>query len=222
MTRTLWIRVGSLAAIIGSIGPVVLCMFVLTILLVNRLAPQAPLSLDLPGGVGWVFTAQRAFYVLALIALWIRGANRTGVFGWAAIALALAGSIIAVVGSILFMSDLIHGASQMLLYSNVILIGSVIPPIGIILFGVTTLKYRLLPHLNWLPLVVGLTELLSFVAPLIGANIFLLDLLKFSILLYATSLVVTTAWILLGIALWPRRNEQTAARDVPASVEPAI
>ena len=116
MTRMFWIRLGSLAAIIGSIIPAVL----MAIFLVQLLAPQIPFRLDLSAEVGWVFTAQRAFYVLALIALWIHGANRTGVFGWAAIALALAGAIIAVVSNILFMRALFYDASQLLLYSDVV------------------------------------------------------------------------------------------------------
>ena len=115
------------------------------------------------------------------------------------------------------MSAMFYDGSQLYLYSNIIQIGSAILAVGMIFYGVIIHRHHLLPRLNWLPLAVGLTELLSVVASFSDA-----DPLKFAILVYATSLVATTAWILLGIALWPRGDEEVPAQNVSTPVEPAI
>lgn len=225
MTRTLWIRLGSLAAIIGSIVPALVSALILSIALVNLLAPHMSLRLDTPYEIDWAYIAQWILFVPALIGLLARSANRAGVFGWTGIAFAMVGAIIGVGGNLFRMSAMQGDARQLYASINVIHLGSVLLASGMILYGATALKYRLLPRLTWLPLVVGLTELLDITATSVGIHIFPQGsdayLLKILILVMTTYFVVAVAWILLGVALWPR-GEDTAAHNMSAPAQPAF
>ena len=81
--------------------------------------------------------------------------------------------------------------------------------IGYILFGVDALRYRLLPRWNLLPLLVGLTVVLSLPFDWFGVPAFLPSQWATPFLHFA---ITGACWVLLGIALMdPRREPQPTA-----------
>lgn len=105
------------------------------------------------------------------------------------------------------------------------LLGSIIFTIGIVVYGIVTLRRRVLPGYNWLPLIVGIIPLLtlaaSVIAMLVSRGSDYAGTQKVAIMLGVPTLAADIAWILLGVALWPRGGE-TADQNVTAPVEPAI
>ena len=80
--------------------------------------------------------------------------------------------------------------------------------IGYILFGVDTLRYRLLPRWNLLPLLVGLTVVLSLPLDWFGVPAFLLSQLASPFLHFA---ITGACWVLLGIAMMGLKRELQSA-----------
>ena len=242
MTRTAWIRLGSLSAIIGGGIATIFAALDLTIDIAQLLDENSSLGLALfpVHIVSWGASALVLLYVLTLIGLQVRGASRTGVAGWIGITLAIVGMVISGLGS---------GLTSVFLYSQadscysplncnfydpnrylmmgymVGLLGSIIFTIGIVVYGIVTLRRRVLPGYNWLPLIVGIIPLLtlaaSVIAMLVSGGSDYAGTQKVAIMLGVPTLAVDIAWILLGVALWPRGGE-TADQNVTAPVEPAI
>ncbi len=106
------------------------------------------------------------------------------------------------------------------------MLGSVIFAIGMIVYGITALRRHILPRHNWLLLAIGLILLLnivtSVIAMLVSGGSDYAGTQKVAIMLSVAPLASAVMWILLGVSLWPRRNEETGTQDVPASVEPAV
>jgi hypothetical protein len=243
MTRTLWIRIGSLSAIIGGGIATIFAGLSLTSAVAQLLDENSSLGLALfpVHIVSWGASALVLLYVLALVGLQVRGASRTGVVGWISITLAILGMVISGLGS---------GLTSVFLYSQagscysplncnfydpngylmmgymVELLGSIIFTVGIVVYGIVALRRRILPRYNWLPLIVGIIPLLtlaaSVIAMLVSGGSDYAGTQKVAIMLDVPTLALAILWVWLGIALWPRRNEQTAARDIPASIEPAV
>jgi len=243
MTRTLWIRVGSLSAIIGGGLATIFAALDLTIDIAQLLDENSSLGLALfpVHIVSWGASALVLLYVLTLIGLQMRGASRTGVVGWISITLAIVGMVISGLGS---------GLTSVLLYSQadscysplncnfydpngylmmgymVGLLGSIIFTIGIVVYGIVTLRRRILPGYNWLPLIVGIIPLLtlaaSVIAMLVSGGTDYAGTQKVAIMLGVPTLALAILWVWLGIAMWPRGDEEAHAQNVSTPVEPAI
>ena len=236
MSRTSWIRLGSLAAIIGGIGPLLIYTLYAPFFLILLHIPLPMSSLlhqistGLPHRLLSVLVVQWILYVPALIGLQARSAQRTGIAGWVGVTIALLGALIGALGYTLYWIGRGVEASV-----NPIVSGSVLLAIGMILYGVAALRGPALPRLNWLPLAIGVTKLLIpadpfFVAYLFGQDSPLIQLVQNimgygfvgTILTVASGLAPAIGWLLLGIALWPRREEVTVTQDVSLPVEPAV
>ena len=185
MSRTAWIRLGSLAAIIGGVIATVFAALGLTVAIAQLLDENSPLGLALfpVHVVSWGAPALLVLYVLPLIGVQARGANRAGVFGWISITVAIIGMVISGLGS---------GLTSVVLYSQAGscyspldcnfydpdryllmgymggMLGSVIFAIGMIVYGIVALRRRVLPRHNWLLLAIGLIPLLSVAASVIA------------------------------------------------------
>lgn len=243
MTRALWIRVGSLSAIIGG-GIATVFAGISLIYSINPSFDQhvtlgsALVSVQV---VAWVAPALALLYVLALIGVQARGAGGARAIGWISITAAILGMIISSLGSGLTLAlmysqaDACHSGlyctfydpNGYLMIGNMVgLLGTVISTIGMVIYGIVALWRRVLPRGNWLLLVVGITGLLeaasaAFVTTMTGTSIDPTSLLNVAIILSVPTLAADIAWILLGVALWPRGGE-TADQNVTAPVEPAI
>lgn len=229
MTRMFWIRLGSLAAIVGNALPAL--MYALYVpfgfALIYTHAPLLEqISIGLPHRLLSLVVAQWVLYLPALVGLQICSAGRTGVMGWIGFTTAVLGALIGCLGYTLYWIG--WGVE---ISSTPIVTGSILLAVGMILNGIALLRARALPRLNWLPLILGITKLLIPADPFFVAHAF--DLPDFiqvnlvygflgAVLFVASGLLPAIEWLLLGIALWPRRSEQVAVRDIPASIEPAI
>jgi hypothetical protein len=242
MTRTAWIRLGSLSAIVGG-GIATIFAGINLIYSINPSLAQhktlgsAMVSVQF---VAWTTPALTLLFVLALIGVQARGAGGARAIGWISITVAILGMIISSLG---------NGLTSALMYSQanacdsapyctfydpngylmmgymVGLLGTVISAIGMVIYGIVALRRRVLPRGNWLLLVLGITWLLdtsaTFVATMAANGTDSTGQLRVAIILSVPALAVDIAWILLGVALWPRGGE-TADQNVTASVEPAI
>ena len=242
MTRTLWIRVGSLSAIIGGGVATVFAGIDLIYSTNPSLAQHVTLGSAMVSVqfVAWVAPALALLFVLALIGVQARCARRTGVVGWISITVAILGMIISSLGNGLTsalmysqsdrcspQSCVIYDPNGYLMMGYMVgLFGMVISAIGTMIYGVVTLRRRVLPRGNWLLLVVGLTGLLDvmavFIVTFMGNGIDGAGVLKVEIILSIPALAADIAWILLGVALWRRGDEEASAQNVTTPVEPAI
>ncbi len=111
MSRTSWIRLGSLVAIIGGVIATVFAALSLTVAIAQLLDENSPLGVALfpVHVVSWGAPALVVFYVLALIGVQARGASRAGVVGWISITGAILGLIVAALGD---------GLTSVFLYSQ--------------------------------------------------------------------------------------------------------
>lgn len=242
MTRTHWIRVGSLSAIIGGGIATIFAALDLTVAIAQLLDENSSVGLAIfpVHIVSWGAPALVLLYVLALVGLQVRGASRTGAVGWISITLAILGTVISSLGS---------GLTSVILYSQadscysplncnfydpngylmmgymVGLLGSIIFTIGIVVYGIVTLRRRVLPRYNWLPLTVGIIPLLtlaaSVIAMLVSGGSDYAGTQKVAIMLGVPTLALAILWVWLGIALWPRGDEEAPAQNVSTPVEPA-
>ncbi len=242
MTRTLWIRVGSLSAIIGGgIAAVFAGM---------SLASAIALLLDENSTLGpaifqahivtWGAPALTVFYVLTLIGLQGLSEARAASLGWVAITAAILGTIIVGLGYGLAVSVMYSQADTCIDIHNCSfydpnhyvsmgvmtgLFGTVIFAIGMIIYGIVALRRRVLPKRNWLLLATSLIALLNVAASVITLNVNggsdSAGIQKVAIMLSGVALAFAILWILLGVTMWPHRNEQAATRDILAPVQPA-
>ncbi len=243
MSRTAWIRLGSLAAIIGGVIATVFAALGLTVAIAQLLDENSPLGLALfpVHVVSWGAPALLVLYVLPLIGVQARGANRAGVFGWISITVAIIGMVISGLGS---------GLTSVVLYSQAGscyspldcnfydpdryllmgymggMLGSVIFAIGMIVYGITALRRRVLSRHNWLLLAIGLISLLSVaasvIAMLVSGGSDYAGTQKVAIMLSVPSLASAILWIALGGAMRLRGDEETVVQSVPTSGEPAV
>jgi len=243
MSRTSWIRLGSLAAIISGVIATVFVALSLTVAIAQLLDENSSLGVALfpVHVVSWGAPALVVFDVLALIGLQARGASRAGVVGWISITGAILGLIVAALGS---------GLTSVVMYSQAGscysplncnfydpdryllmgymggMLGSVIFAIGMIVFGITALRRRVLPRHNWLLLTIGLILLLniatSVIAMLVSGGSDYAGTQKVVIMLSVLPLASAILWIALGGAMRPRGDEETVVQSVPTPVEPAV
>ncbi len=111
MTRTHWIRLGSLSAIIGGAIATIFAALDLTVAIAQLLDENSSVGLVIfpVHIVSWGAPALVLLYVLALVGLQVRGASRTGAVGWISITLAILGMVISGLGS---------GLTSVFLYSQ--------------------------------------------------------------------------------------------------------
>jgi hypothetical protein len=243
MTRTRWIRLGSLAAIIGGAIATLFAGLGLTITIAQLLDENSPLGLALfpVHIVSWGAPALALFFVLALIGLQARGASQAGVIGWISITLAIIGMVISGLGNGLTsgvmysQADACGGPLNCNFYDPngyarmgymVGLLGSVIFAIGMVVYGIVAQRRRILPRGNWLLLVVGvmpfLTVAASVIAMLASGGSDYAGTQKVAIMLGVPVLTFAILWILLGVAMRPRGSEDAAAQNISAPVNPAV
>lgn len=243
MTRMHWIRLGSLAAIIGGGIAAVFAALSLTIAIAQLLDENSPLGLALfpVHIVSWGAPALALLYVLALIGLQARGANRTGPIGWISMTIAIIGIIISGLGNGLTaavmysQADMCGGPLNCNFYDPngygimgymVGLGGSIIFAIGMVVYGIVALRRHVLSRRNWLPLVAGIlpffTIPITIIAMLVSGGSDYAGTQKVSIMLGVPPLAIAIIWILLGVALWPRGDEEAPTRNISTPIEPAI
>jgi hypothetical protein len=242
MSRTGWIRLGSLAALVGGSIAVFFAGLDLMLATAQLLDEQSPLGLALfrvqvatteAAPVLWLF------FLLAVIGLQVRGAGRAGMLGVTGISVAAVGAGLA---------GLSNGLNSVIIYSQaggcripldcdfydpnhylvigfiLELLGSPIFGLGMILYGIVALRRHVLSYYNGLPLAVGAMALVnvavSVSAMLAATGTDYAGTQKVEIVLAAVALGSATVWVLLGAALWPREHEETGAQVVQA--EPAV
>ena len=241
MSRTAWIRWGSLAALIGGSIAALFAGVNLTRAIAQLLDQQSSLGLALfrVWGVTEAAPALWLLYVLALIGLQVRGAGRAGMLAWPGFTAAILGAVFVGLGNGLDAAILYSQADQcrtpldcnifdpnhyVMMGLTLGLLGSTIFALGMIYYGIVACTNRVLSRHNWLPLVVGVMALLniagSIIAMLATSGIDYAGTQKVAIMLAAVTLASGIAWVLLGAALWPREHEETIAQIVPA--EPVI
>jgi hypothetical protein len=234
MSRTFWIRLGSLAALIGGITGALLAGLDLALATLQLLDENSSLGLALfPVQVAATRTTPVLWllFVLALVGLQVRGAGRAGVLGWVAITAAVLGAVIIELGNGLvavIMYSQADGCRTPLncnyfdpnhyLYLDFMagLLGSVIFASGMIIYGVAALTRRLLSRHNGLPLVVGVMALLGDAASVIATSTSsgtdYAGTQKLAIMLAVVALATAVVWVLLGMAMWPRGDEEAVVR----------
>ncbi len=239
MTRMFWVRLGSLAAIIGGATGAILAGLSLTSAVAQLLDENSPLgpAIFQAHTIMWGAPSLVLLYLLTLIGMQAGGADRAGVPGWVGITAALLGATIAGLGYGLFASVMYSQADSCFSLHNcnfydpnhyasmgvmVGLLGTVIFIPGMILYSVMALRRRILPRYNWLPLAAAIIALLniaaSFIALLVNGGSDGAGVQKVAIMLNSLSLAFAIVWILLGVALWPKR----AAANVLQNPVPSI
>jgi hypothetical protein len=243
MTRTVWIRVGSLSAIIGGGIAGVFAGISLIYSTNPSLNQHETLASDVVSVqfVAWVAPALALLFVLALIGVQACGASRARAIGWISITVAVLGMIISSLGSGLTsaliysqantcnsaLNCTFYNPSGYLMMGNMVgLLGTMISAIGMVIYGIVALRRHVLPRGNWLLLVVGITGLLdataTFTGTMAGNSIDAAGILKVTIILSVPALAADIAWLLLGVAMWPRGGEETLAQNASTPVEPVI
>jgi hypothetical protein len=241
MSHTAWIRLGSLAALIGGSIAALFAGVDLTRAILQLLDQQSSLGLALfhVWGVTEAAPALWLLYVLALIGLQVRGASRAGSLTWPGITAAVIGAVIVGLGNGLDATIVysqadqcrtpldcnIYDPSHYLMIGLMLgLLGSTIFALGMIHYGIVALTSRVLLRYNWLLLVVGAMALLnvavSVSATLATSGTDYAGTQKVAILLAAVALASATVWVFLGAALWPREHQETIAQVIPA--EPVV
>ena len=241
MSRTGWIRLGSLAALIGGSIAALFAGVDLTRAIAQLLDQQSSLGLALfrVWGVTEAAPALWLLYVVALIGLQVRGSGRAGRLAWPGFTAAVLGAVIVGLGNGLNAAILYSQADQcrtpldcniydpnhyVVMGLTLGLLGSTIFALGMIYYGIVALTSRVLSRYNWLPLVVGVMALLniavSTIAMLATSGIDYAGTQKVEIMLAAVALASATVWVLLGAVLWPREHEEIVAQVIPA--EPVI
>jgi hypothetical protein len=204
----------SKARLIALAGPLTILVGALWLLsAIGSLAFQTGLVRD-EGLVGLVSIPLFLAFVPLLFALLgtrLRFHLSAGALGRFGLALSLAGGV-GVILSVL-VSVLLGGtapeAAQGLWVNYAAVLSFLGIRLGYILFGVDALRYRLLPHGNLLPLLVGATAVLSLPFDWFGVPAFLPMQWVTPFLHFA---ITGAGWLLLGMALMdPRRQPQPTA-----------
>ena len=243
MTHTRWIWLGSLAAIIGGAVAAVLAATGLTVAIAQLLDENSSIGLTLfpVRIVSWGAPALVIFYVLALIGTQARGADRAGVIGWISITVAVMGLVITALGnglvSVVMYSQFgscysplncnFYDPDRYLMMGSIGgMLGTIIFALGMLDYGAVAIRRHILPRRNWLVLAIGVIMLLNIaatiVAILMSAGTDYAGMQKLEILVGVWPLALSILWILLGVALRPRREEAPLAETVPTQpVQPA-
>lgn len=243
MARMFWIRLGSLAAIIGGSIAAVFAALSLTTAVAQLLDENSALGILLfpTHIVSWGTPALTLLYVLALIGLQVRGADRTGLIGWISVTVAILGMVISGLGNGLISAIMYSQADTCgsplncnfydpngyaIMGYMLGLGGSIIFAIGMIVYGIVALRRRILPRRNWLPLIAGVLPLLiiatTIIAMIVSGGSDYAGIQKVSIMLGVPPLAIAIIWILLGIALRPHGDEEAPEQNISTPVEPAI
>src|SRR5258706_5069142 len=190
-----------------------------------RMTCASMVAVSRAGPVLWLL------FVLALIGLQARGAGRAGVLGWVGITVAALGAVITGLGNGLdavIMTSQADGCRTPLncnyydpnhyLYLGFMagLLGSVIFASGMLVYGIPALRRRILSQHNGLPLIVGVMALLGVVAAVIatftGSGTDYAGTQKLAIMCAAVALAAAVVWVLLGMAMWPRGDEEAVVQ----------
>ncbi len=241
MSRTSWIRLGSLAAIISGAIATLFASLSLTVAIAQILAQNLPLGVDLfpVSVVSWGGQVLVVLYIPALIGVRVRGASRAGSLGWISITCAILGAIVAAWATYYLGRSCIRGRKPLqppkcnfndpdrylLMGYMEAELGSVIPAIGMILYGIVALRRRLLPRHNWLLPAIGLTLLLDIANPQCYALFWRLRLFRYPE--SGNHARCDAARICHPVDSVGRRHAPTRQRgnrtqDVPTPVEPAV
>jgi hypothetical protein len=242
MTRALWIRIGSLSAIIGGGIAAVFAGLSLTIAVAQLLDQRSPLGAAMVPVrfATWAAPALTLLFVFALIGLQVRGAGRMGILGWVSITIAILGLAIyglgtGVISVVSYSQSYRCGPLNCSIYDpdNFLLmgfmagmLGSLVFAIGLIIYGTVALRRRILPQRNFLPLLIGATGLLdtaaSFISTITSTGIDFAGLMKVEIMSSIPALAFAIIWILLGLTMRPRGDAEAPAQNVSTPIEPAI
>jgi hypothetical protein len=239
MSRTVWIRLGSLAAIVGGITAALFAAFGLVMSGAQLLDLASPLARDIFPFQVTVWEAApvlSAPYLLALIGLSLRGASRAGALGWIGATTSVIGMFLVAAGNG-YWSALIYSQAdgcvsptncnvydpQQYAQAAVLaqVLGILLFAVGMILYGAASLRHQVLSRWNGAPLLIGLLALRSpvswvFVA-FFSAGTDYFGVMRVGLVLSAVDLLLALAWIALGVALLPRKEEQAAPQAIPAN-----
>ena len=144
--------------------------------------------------------------LFALIGSHLRFHRSAGVTGRLGLSLSVAGcaGVIVLLLANILLSRVAPEVDQRSWVNYAAVVGILSIRIGYILFGVAALRYRLLPRWNLLPLLVGLTIVLSLPFDWFGVPAFLPSQLVTPFLHFA---ITGACWVLLGMALIDLRRE---------------
>jgi hypothetical protein len=239
MSRSMWIRLGSLAATVGGTTAALFALFGLVMGGAHVLNLTSPLALDtFPVQVKMWEAAPvvSALYLLALVGLSLREAHHAGALGWM-------GGAMSVMGTALVTAS--HGYYSALVYTqadgcvssmncNVLfrgpydqaailaqVLGVLLFSVGMILFGLAALRHQVLSRWSGAPLLIGLLALRSpaswVFAAFFSAGSDYVGIMRVSVALTAVDLLLAAAWIALGVALFPRKEVPAVSRAIPVT-----
>lgn len=239
MTRTAWIRVGSIAAVLGGIVQVVLALL--------TASASSFLVITMPAATsnGPLPTAQRVIYLagpiawllllLALIALHLRAGSRTGPAGWIGITCALIGVVLAFGANALFATTFGRADAGCTQYgcsvydpyhwiataATALVVGNALLVCGLLIYGVRALRAKALPRWNALPLLLGLIAplgvLIQLGAAILAPHSDSAGFLKVAIAATLPAIAWGALWILLGRLLWSDAPTPTADTQLAAA-----
>jgi hypothetical protein len=180
-----------------------------------------------------------ALYLLVLVGLSLRGASRAGSLGWIGATMSVMGTVL-VAASNGYWSALAYSQADGCVNPSICslyfpqqyaqaavlaqLLGMLLFAVGMILYGIVALRHQVLPRWNGAPLLIGLLALLSPASYIIAMFVRFVSAgadyagaLRVDLVLSAVALLLAAAWIALGVALFPRKEEQAASRPIPAN-----
>jgi hypothetical protein len=178
MSRTVWVRLGSLAAIVGGTTAALFAVFGSVMAEAQALDPASPLARNIfPFQVIlWEATSVvSALYLLALIGLSLQGASRAGALGWIGIATGVIGTVLSALGAWVLSSlvypqrvtcmSLLDCRMDNSKYYDTFgaggqVFGMMLFAVGMTLYGIAALRYQVLPRWNGAPALLGLLALL--------------------------------------------------------------
>jgi hypothetical protein len=240
MSRTVWARLGSLAAIGSGTTAALFALFGLLkggAYLLDQMSPLARDSIPVQVKVWEVTPVVSALYLLALVGLSLQGARRAGALGWIGATMSMIGTAL-IAASNGYYSALIYAQADGCVSSiNCAFyfpqpyeqaaelaqaIGVLLFAVGMILYGVASLRQQVLSRWNGAPLLIGLLALCSPASRIIFALFFsagsdYFGIMRVSVALAAVELLLAGAWIALGVALYPRNEERAASQAIPAN-----
>jgi len=152
-----------------------------------------------------MFLGAGLLFVITLLALYARQADRAGAVGKIGVVLAVVGGLLFMTGGVLSILFNIEGMW------NVMLAGAAVLPISLIALGVSTLSTQVLERWSFVPLLIGMFCLAAFVFGSMG--LFQLEPLG-AWLGASLAALVGAGLILLGYALAVGRPEQPVSPQV--------
>jgi hypothetical protein len=101
------------------------------------------------------------------------------------------------------------------------LFGIMLFAVGMTLYGVAALRHQALPRWNGAPALLGLLALLVVASYFVAMRAHLgaddAGVLRLELVYYVEALLLAAAWIALGVALFPRKEERAAPQAIPAN-----